>query len=144
MKRTSNALAIACAIGLTSFSAVGQSPNDKPAEPTNYTQVVQREAKIDSAADYEKFKIEAEAKLKENRASISMLKAKKYKDAKAIQANYDTSVNKLEGKTQQIEKKFKESATTSTVQWTSYKREFNAEMDELNKAVKDMATKYPN
>lgn len=146
MKKARGIITIALAIGLCSLQLFAQSPDEKAEAARKDIKAAQRElreAKIDSAADYTKFKNEAELKLKENRASISMLKAKKYQNAKTMQATYDNSIKQLETRNLELEKKIKGSATTSTVKWTSFKREFNHDMEELGKSIKDISTKYP-
>jgi len=97
-----------------------------------------KEAKIDSAEDFHKFKKEAESKIKENQAKIAELKAKKSNDGKEVKKKYDKKVLALEQKNNELKNKIKKADDTKTNMWTSFKRGFNREMDELGDAFKDM------
>lgn len=120
-------------IVLTGLSAVAQE-NKKAAEARKDL----KEAKIDSAEDFHKFKKEAEYKIKENQKKIAELKAKKSSDSKKIKKNYDKKVLALEQKNNELKNKIKKADDTKTNMWTSFKRGFNHEMDELGRAFKDM------
>jgi len=77
-------LAITGVIVLAGVSASAQE-NKKAAEARKDL----KEAKIDSAEDFHKFKKEAESKIKENQAKIAELKAKKSSDSKEVKKKYD-------------------------------------------------------
>jgi hypothetical protein len=97
-----------------------------------------REAKMDSAADFRKFKKDAEMKISENQKKIVALKAKKSEDSKEIKAKYDEEVLALEQRNNVMKGKIELANTTKTSNWTSFKREFNHDMDELWNAIKDV------
>ncbi|HEV8512053.1 MAG TPA: hypothetical protein VGQ59_02190 [Cyclobacteriaceae bacterium] len=97
-----------------------------------------KEAKIDSAEDFHKFKKEVENKIKENRAKIVELKEKKSIERKEIKEKYDKKVLALEQKNNELKNKIDKADYTKTNMWTSFKREFNHEMDKLGLAFKDM------
>jgi ABC-type Na+ efflux pump permease subunit len=97
-----------------------------------------KEAKIDSAVDFQKFKKEAEIKIRENQEKIAELKAKKSNDSREIKAKYDKKVLALEKKNNELKNKIKKADDTKTTMWTSFKREFNHDMDELGHAFKDI------
>jgi hypothetical protein len=97
-----------------------------------------KEAKIDSAADFQKFKKEAEVKIKENQIKIAELKAKKSSDSKEIRQMYDKKVLALEQKNNELENKIKKSGDTKTTMWASFKRHFNHDLAEIGDAFKDM------
>jgi hypothetical protein len=145
MNTINQVLAIAFVAGLSTLQGVSQTPIEKieVRRDTLSAQRIWSQAKIDSATDYIQFKNIADQQLRENRASITLLKEKKHSTSQTEQNTYANSVNKLELKNQQLEKKIKESATTRTAQWTAFKFEFNHDMEELGKSIKDMGTKYP-
>jgi hypothetical protein len=58
-----------------------------------------KEAKTDSAADYQKFKTVSETKIRENQMQIATLKAKKSTDTKEVKENYDKRVVTLNKRT---------------------------------------------
>lgn len=97
-----------------------------------------REAKTDSAADYQKFKTASETKIRENQMEIATLKAKKSNDTKQVKDRYDKRVIALEQKNNDLKKKIKGASTVKTSAWSTFKREFNHDMQELGHAIKDV------
>jgi len=97
-----------------------------------------REAKTDSAADYEKFKAASESKIRDNQAEIATLKAKKSKDTKEVKERYDKRVLTLEQKNNDLKMKISRSNKVKTSEWPAFKREFNHDMDQLGQAIKDI------
>ncbi|MFN3852059.1 MAG: hypothetical protein ACK4NY_21670 [Spirosomataceae bacterium] len=97
-----------------------------------------REAKIDSAINFQEFKKNAEAIIAQNQDAIAELKAQKWNDNKMANKKYNKKVNALEQKNNDLKKKIDRSVTTKTNKWTEFKREFNHDMEELGKAIKDI------
>lgn len=97
-----------------------------------------REAKIDSAADYQKFRKDAEVKISENQKEIAKLKAKKASDSKEVNEKYEKKVADLQKKNDGLKKRIEASDKTETSKWTSFKTEFNHDMNELGHAIKDI------
>lgn len=98
-----------------------------------------REAKLDSADDYNRFKKEAEATIKENENKISELKAKKSDATKEEKEKYNKKVQALEQKNKNMKIKIESASKTKTEMWASFKREFNHDIDEIGKAIRDIA-----
>lgn len=96
------------------------------------------EAKVDSAADYEKFRKEAEMDISNNNMKIADLKSKKMTDNKAANEKYDKKLMALEKRNNDLQIKLNGSSSTKTSAWTSFKREFNHDMNEFGKAFKDI------
>lgn len=97
-----------------------------------------REAKLDSADDYNRFKKEAEATIKENENKISELKAKKSDATKEEKEKYNKKVQALEQKNKNLKIKIEGASKTKTEMWASFKREFNHDMEELGHAIRDI------
>lgn len=97
-----------------------------------------REAKIDSAADFQEFKKASELKIAENHKQITALKSKKSNDTKAVRAKYDEKVLALEHKNNALKMQIRGSGITKTSKWTSFKREFNHDVNELGRAIADL------
>jgi predicted nuclease with TOPRIM domain len=133
MKNKILSLAITGMIAMVGLTATAQE-NKKAAEARKDL----KEAKIDSAEDFHKFKKEAEGKIKENQAKIAELKAKKSGESKEVNKRYDKKVLALEQKNNELKNKIRKADDTKTSMWTSFKREFNHEMDKLGLAFKDM------
>ncbi len=98
-----------------------------------------REAKIDSAEDFNRFKKQAEATIEENKKKIKELKSKKSDANKDEKENYNKKVKVLEEKNKNLKNKINGSSKTETETWTSFKREFNHDMEELGRAIRDIA-----
>ncbi len=98
------------------------------------------EAKADSAADFLKFKQEAETNIRENKKKIAALKAKKSDTDKEVNEKYNKKVLVLEQKNNALKKKIDESNTTKTSAWSSFKLGFNCDMKELGNDLTNMKT----
>ena len=142
MKKTILTFTITGVIVAASLTVFGQE-NKKAKEARKdvaQSQKDLREAKTDSAADFKKFKKDAEAKISENQKKIAELKAKKSNDSKEVKEKYDKKVLALEKKNNELKKKIEAADKTQTSMWSSFKREFNHDMDELMHAIKDIGT----
>jgi hypothetical protein len=127
---------LVCAITVlmvaTNFTAFGQE-NKKAKEARKDL----AEAKVDSAADFQKFKKEAKTKITENEKEIVGLKAKWLSDNNYAKEKHDLKVDALQQKNDNLKKRIEESDGTKTTKWSSFKHEFNHDMDELGRAIKD-------
>jgi hypothetical protein len=97
-----------------------------------------RLAKIDSAADFQKFKEGAEAKISENEREIIDLKTNKIIKDKDANIKYDNKVLALEQKNDELKKKIEAADGTKTDMWSSFKTSFNHDMEELGEAMKSI------
>ncbi len=120
MKKTTLTIAMSIIIAIASLNTFGQ------------------DNKINDAEDYQKFKKEAEAKIADNKEKIGELKTKKANESKEVKAKYDKKVAALEQKNNDLKKKVDSCNDPKDSKWTSFKREFNHDMDELGKAIKDI------
>ena len=142
MKKSMLTFAIAGAIVITGSTAFGQE-NKKAKEARSDVKEAQKElrlAKTDSVADYQQFKKDAEKQIAENQKTIAELKAKKWKDSNENKEKYDKKVLTLEQKNNNLKKRIDGSTSTETSAWTSFKREFNHDMNELGNSIKDIGT----
>jgi hypothetical protein len=146
MKNKNLAIALTGVIAIVSLNVFGQE-NKKTAEARVAVAEAQkdlREAKVDSAADYKKFRKNAEFKIDENKKKIAVLKTKHIKEDKKVNAKYNEKVLSLEQKNNALQKEIHESRHTKTDMWSSFKREFNHDMDELGQAFKDIGVNNKN
>lgn len=97
-----------------------------------------REAKIDSAADFKKFREEGERAILSNQTKITSLKAKKITDDKNASKKYQQELAALQQKNEALRTRLAGSGNTKTSKWSAFKREFQRDMDELGKAFKDI------
>lgn len=101
---------------------------------------VKQEAKQDSVAEYNKFKADAEEQLKQNEQKIADLWAKKSKESttKAERDNYKKRIDELERRNKELKAKLaRQDDPKKHIKWVQFKEEFNHDMDELNKSLKD-------
>ncbi len=96
------------------------------------------EAKVDSAVDYQNFKQEAEAKISVNKSKIAELKTKRANDDVDSREKYNKKVANLEEKNNKLQTKINNASNTKSVNWTSFKREFRHDMNEIGQAFKDL------
>jgi len=95
------------------------------------------EAKRDSVAEYKKFRKECDEKIANNKKKIAELKTKKSNESKEVKEKYNKKVADLEQKNEALNKKAA-AYDANNNGWTSFKREFNHDMDEIGSALKDL------
>jgi chromosome segregation ATPase len=146
MKKTILQLTLTGIMIGTSLTSFGQQNKKVEKERKNVAEAKDdlREAKKDSAADFQKFKLEAETKIRENQTKIAELKAKKASDNKESKEKYDKKVAALDKKNNELKAKIEGCGNTKTSNWTAFKREFSHDMNELGHAFKDVAVNNTN
>lgn len=130
-------------VALASIAAFGQQDKKAAAagKDLSKAKIELRQAKTDSAADYQKFKKEAELKISENQKEIAALKAEKNHDTKEIMMKYYKEVGELDKKNADLKSKIARADVTETSKWTSFKRNFNDEMDDLGHSINELTTR---
>lgn len=94
-------------------------------------------AQEDYAAEVEKFKRESNEKVTSNEKIIADLKVKMKNENKEMKASYRENINTLEEKNATLKKRIDEYQDGGNEKWQSFKTEFNHDMDELGKSLKD-------
>lgn len=127
---------------LATVSITANAQQDKKSEKARKDMAEAKEdlrlAKIDSVEDYNKFKVDADAKIAQNQIKIKELKEQKTSDNAEIKEKYQKKIFVLEQKNDDLKKKIEESDKTISSKWSSFKKEFNHDMEELGKAIKDI------
>ncbi len=98
-----------------------------------------RQAKLDSAAEYQSFRMQMELKLKENEQKIAELKAKAKSEKKDIDAAYEAELESLMKKNRELQSRVVTYKTSYADKWSSFKESFNQEMDEIGKSISRMS-----
>lgn len=140
MKTTILTYAISGIMIMTGLVAFGQEAR-KPVETRKDLIAVQNdliETKIDSVADFQKFKEDAMFKLTENENKIGALREKSWNENLGTELKYNKKVIILQQKNNDLKKKIKESDGSKPGHWSSFRHEFNHDMNELGHAIKDM------
>lgn len=130
-------------IATTHFSAFSQE-DKKAAQARKELAEAKKnltKAKIDSAADFEQFKLEAENKIEDNKKKIADLRLADSELSLELKKKYDKKIVALQEKNNRLQKQIDESVDTKTSKWTEFKREFNRDMSELTDAIKNIGKK---
>jgi hypothetical protein len=125
MKKIILTLAVTILIGKT------LSVQAQPAKQSSYQE--------DNSKEIEKFRSETNEKIKENEKAIADFKEKMSKEKQEVREKYDKKIAQVEQKNKALKKKladYKEGNEKNS--WQSFKREFNHDMDELGKGIKDL------
>src|ERR1700741_2038982 len=134
MKKTILILAVSLLIHRITTASNSIKTNEKviPVKSTLYRM------QNDSLEDYKKYKKETEKKILENEKKIADLKIKKLDGTKEENERYTKKVAALEEKNRELKKRINDYPNSKNAKWDSFKREFNHDMDELGKALKDL------
>lgn len=146
MKKTILTLTVTGVMVAASLNTYGQENRqaEKARKDVAESQQDLREAKIDSAADYQKFKKDAEIKINDNQKRIVELKRRKANDNKEVNDKYNKDVLAIEKKNNELNKRIEGSGNTKSNMWNSFKNEFNHDMNELGLAFKDIGVDNKN
>lgn len=96
-----------------------------------------QEARIDSAADYQKFKKQTEIAIYENKKKIDQLKLKKSNEDKAANEAYQKRVLALEEKNNELRRKLETSGKVETNKWATFKLEVSNNINEITADIND-------
>ena len=99
------------------------------------------EANAEYLSDVEQFKLETNQKIADNAKSIADFNARIATDKKLAKAEYKEKIAALELKNTDMQKKMADYKADGKDGWAKFKEEFNHDMDELGKALKDFTVK---
>jgi septal ring factor EnvC (AmiA/AmiB activator) len=138
MKTTILKMTFLGAITAAAMTSCNNSPDQKVVEAKQEL----NQARLDSSADYIKFKEEADMKLKENDRKIADLKEKLKKERKETREKYDKQIEELDQKNTTLKTRVKEyKKEEDKTRWESFKDSFNKDMDDLGKSISRTAEK---
>lgn len=95
-------------------------------------------ARQDSISDYQKFKQESVDRINAYEKSIAELKLKIANEKQEVKSVYQKNLDALEIKTTELKNKLVSYKEQGQDKWSAFKGEFNHDMDELGKALKDL------
>jgi len=130
-------------LAMSSLSAFSQE-NEKAAKARKDLVEANKnltEAKVDSAADFERFKKDAETDIADNQKKTSELKDKGATLADDLKKQYNKKVVQLEAKNEKLQKQLNESIHTKTSKWAAFKLEFKKDMQEVATSIKNIGSK---
>lgn len=88
-------------------------------------------------AEWQTYKAESNKTIEANEARIVELKKAMNKSGTTFDATYKKNIEALEEKNTSLKKKISDYENNQT-DWSSFKREFDSDMNELGKALKDL------
>lgn len=94
-------------------------------------------AQIEFEKDLEFYRKSKFQSIEENEKSISELKAEYESDKKETKEEYTAKIEALEKTNKSLKLKMEEYKPSNYDSWKKFEREFNHEMDEFGKAIKD-------
>lgn len=102
----------------------------------------ERQDLLNAERDYtvaiEQFRKETNEKIMTNEKNIAELKEKIEKEDKSSSTERKKEIARLESLNEALKNRLKEYKENGKEGWESFKREFNHDMDELGKALKDL------
>jgi DNA anti-recombination protein RmuC len=84
------------------------------------------------------FKLDAQNMITENNRKIDEFKTKVENGKKATREKYSAKISDLERRNKELQKRLDEFNDENGEKWTSFKREFNHDMDEIGNSLKDI------
>lgn len=102
------------------------------------------DVKEDLKKAQEEFVNESEKRIEENRLKIDELRIKIANSDIKLREEYLIRVNRLEQKNAELRTKLKDYREVGKDKWEEFKREFNHDLDEFGKALKDLVIDNKN
>jgi hypothetical protein len=147
MKKVFLSIAIVAFIAGTVSNSFGQAPDKESVkarenlkEEKKDVVVAKKDLKIaqqDSVATYQQLTKESETKFKNNEKSITDLRARIAKNNSVNEANDQKKVTLLEQKNNNLKKELADYKVEGQIKFGTFKNEFNNDLDELSKELKD-------
>jgi F0F1-type ATP synthase membrane subunit b/b' len=97
-----------------------------------------QEIRLDTISNAEHFKAEAEKIIATQEKNIDEFKAKLATEKKEANADLNEKLEELEKKNNELKNKLADYQDDGQDKWTSFKNEFNHDMNELGKAFKGL------
>jgi chromosome segregation ATPase len=147
MKRQFCRLALSMATAITIFTGC-QSPEEKTASAKSNVEEAKadlKEVKNDANAEaqasvnideWKAFRSKSEEKINSNKIRIAELKVKLKKPGEMLDPYYEKRIKTLEAKNEELKAKM-DAYETNHSNWANFNREFNHDMDELERSLKD-------
>jgi len=134
--------------GCQSSAKKEASARDNLQEAKQDLKEVQKDAdeeaqKLANAEEWKTFKSDAEVTIRNNEIRIADLRVKMAKQGTVLDPMYEKKIEALEQQNKDLRKRI-EDYEKSQSDWETFKREFNHDMDELGKALKDITVDNKN
>jgi outer membrane murein-binding lipoprotein Lpp len=141
MKKTIISLVVTTLISGAIFTGCGPSTAKEDAAKTEVKEAredLKDAQKAATAEEWKAFKDESELRIRDNEVRIAELKVKIKKSGKDLDALYEKKIDALEQQNKDMKARIDVYERNNKSDWESFKREFNHDIDELGKALKDL------
>lgn len=143
MKKSNIFFTLLISVVFTSVSCSTPSEKVEKAE----SKVIEANNDLDSAIkdyqlDMNAYKIETANRINENQKSINDFNARIAKDKKEARDEYLTKIKVLENKNTDLKKRLDDYKAEGDEKWRKFKKEFNEEMEDLGKSIKDLTSNH--
>lgn len=136
MKKSIGILVIAIAVFFVSCKSAQQKELDAQQNLSQARQDLSA-TQASNANEWQTFRSESLIKIKENDKRIAELKIKMNQPGNTFDGMYRTRIEKLESKNKELKSKLKNYDGKQT-DWKTFKSDFNRDMDEIGKNIKDL------
>ena len=133
MKKTILTIGISCLIGLSTQAQTSNKKMNSARKNLIEAKSDLKKAKSDSIAEYKEFRKASMNKISENETKIAEMKKKQKVENKESQAKYDERINLIERKNISLQRRVDEYRADGNTNWAIFKKEFNEEMNYLQK-----------
>ena len=125
---------------ITSGCQSASTPDEKAAQAKvdEAKQELKAAEKAATAEEWMTFKAESEAKIRINEISITEYKDKRLVSESKLDAVYSEKIDNLEKQNRNLKTRI-EAYENRKSNWESFKKEFNHDLDELGKALRELA-----
>jgi hypothetical protein len=130
-------------LGCNSSTKKEEDAKDDVADARENTEDAKEELMIAkkeaNAEEWKKIKKETNTRITQNKIRIAQLKVKMIKSENSIDTLYAKKIEELEQKNKDIKIKVDSYKNDTSDDWELFKREYNHDMDQLNRAINEMA-----
>ncbi len=140
----SSGVAVIGFVSLALIMGCSRSPNQKVADAKANVEAAKQDVKAavadakDAAKEeWQKFKNESEGKISTNDKIVAEYKAKMTATNGKLHRKYDRKIEELEKKNKELKAKLDDYKDDGKNSWEQFEREFDHDMDQLGKALKD-------
>jgi DNA repair exonuclease SbcCD ATPase subunit len=123
---------------LSGCKSDADSENSQLTEDVNEVQQDLEDAKNESIAQYEAFKMDAEAKIDENIKALNELKQDAKVKTKEAKAELDVKLAELERRNQVLREKIRDYKDEGNENWEAFKQDFERDMDSISQSFKEV------
>jgi hypothetical protein len=113
-----------------------EGANEKVEAAEDNMQKAEQDKKA-AEAEYKNYQLETEKRINQYNVAIAELKEKANRSNSKMKAEYNTKIAELEEKNNNLKARFKAFKYDNKEKWQEFKREFEHDMDDLGKSLKD-------